>query len=212
MRPHHIDRLFPAQQPVQLPIQLDQRPSRASAVLFIALLVPAIVIMMIPVFTIAATAYADPATRDVLASKPWVAAQISIGLILWLSLWVIPLRGFWIRLTRGRRIEIATCGTVQVTEISPLRRRVWTAHVADFAGLSHTVRSSLSGTRHELSLQQDNPNRTLLLQIAPTITDMETITLAKLLNCRVLNTSIVRQPQLAHTAPPVLHEPQAAAA
>ncbi|MEO1544778.1 MAG: hypothetical protein AAFR75_12275 [Pseudomonadota bacterium] len=213
MQPYHIDCLFPADQPTALPIQIDQRPSRASAVLFLALLVPAILIMLVPVLTIGAAAIADPSARDALVAKPWMALQATVGLLLWLGLWLIPLRGFWARLTRGRRIEIADCGRVNVTETGLLGGRRWTGHLQDFDGVSHRVRSSLSGTRHELSLEQQNRSKSLLLQIAPTITDLETVQLARLLKCPVLNTNIDAQPAPAQSvAPAMLHHPDAIAA
>lgn len=186
MRPCDIDCIEPAQFPTALPLTLKQRTSRTSAVFFLGLLVPAVVTMLVPLLTLAAAAYAEPATRAVFAERPFATAITGAGLLIWLGLWTYPLRRYWGRLTRSRRIAIDATGRVAVAETSALRRRAWVADIGDFKGVQHTVRSSLSGTRHELSLIHPEPKKSLILHLAPTITDQQTATMAALLQSRLL--------------------------
>ncbi len=205
MRPRDIDSVTPAAFPQTLPIVLDQRTSRTQAVFFLALLLPAILAMLVPVAFLAATAFADQAAREALSARPLTGILTTAGLAIWLGLWSIPLRRFWQSLTCSRRVEIGADRAVRVEDRSLFGRSTWMGTLADFQGLRHDVRSSLSGTRRELTLVHPNPARNVLLHTAPFLTDAKSAELAGILGCAVLP-SIGTAPAAQDTkgAPPAL--------
>lgn len=201
MRKTEIDSVTPSNFPEALPIALEQRTSRTQAVFFLALLLPAILAMLVPVAFLAATAVADQSAREALTARPSTTILTLAGLAIWLGLWSIPLRRFWSSLTYSRHVSISEDGTIRVEDRSLFRSQPWTAHVADFEGLRHDVRSSLSGTMRELRLVHPEPTRSLLLHAAPILTDQKTAELARLLGCRVLP-SIGTAPAPLPSSPP----------
>lgn len=186
MRPNEIDTVTPAAFPQKLPIDLDQRTSRTQAIFFLALLLPAVLAMLVPLAFVTMTALAEPSAREAIAARPWTTLLTFAGLAIWLALWSVPLRRFWASLTFSRRVKIDASGEVVVEDRSLFKKKTWTARLSDYEGLRHDVRSSLSGTRRELRLIHRNPARDVMLHAAPFLTDEKTAELARLLDCRVL--------------------------
>lgn len=143
----------------RLPFRVEQKTSRASAVIMLLLLVPAVAAMLVPVGLLAA--FATP-TLWAAAEHPGAAAQVALGLGIWTLLFVVPAKRIIQRFGTSREVRIEH-GLVTVRERGGFRSRAWTAPLSTFCGVAHHVRSTLSGVRYELILVHKDRSRSVLL-------------------------------------------------
>lgn len=122
---------------------------------------------------LAAEAVANPAIWDRLSTSPVNALGALVGVGIWLAMFGIPSWRAMQRLGWILDIEIKD-RTVAVRERSLLGTRSWHCPLEQFEGISHHVRTSLSGTRHELVLIHPERERSLLVHMAETISKNET--------------------------------------
>lgn len=148
-----------------LPFSVDQRSSRTSSLIMLMLLVPALVTLMVPVGLLAV--FAMP-VFSVAADNPAAAAQVLVGLGVWTVLFALPAKRIIQRFGKGRKICI-NAGLVTVSEQRATRSQVWSVPLAEFSGLAHHVRATLSGLRHELILVHRDRGKSVLLHTADQI-------------------------------------------
>lgn len=180
-----FDTVSPEVMPRELPLRLEQRSSVTSSLLKLAVLVPAVVLMLVPFGMVAAQGIADSETRAAIAANPFSTLQLLAAMALWLGLFAWPLKGTVVALARSRLVEVAE-GQVTVHDRGLGRSEVWQAPVASFSGLTHNVRTSVSGVRHEVVLTHHDAQRSVLIAVAPRIGDSEIAALAGLLGRPVL--------------------------
>lgn len=179
MRATHFETLHPETALAALPTTLEQTPSRAAPFLLIALAMPAAVLSLVPFAMIAIHATHD---ASLFAERPASSAAIGIALLAWIIVFGWPI---WVRATRSsssRCVEISH-DQISVRDHGMLRANSWREPIAGYNGLAHRVRSSLSGTRHELILVHPNPDRSVLVRVAPFIGEAEVAATAALLGC-----------------------------
>ena len=145
-----------------LPFSIDQKSSRASGLILIMLLVPGLVTLLVPLGLLAA--FAAP-VLSIAAENPAAAAQVLLGLGLWTVLFVIPGKRIVQHFGTGRKVCI-DAGLVTVSENGAMRSRVWSVPLAEYCGLAHHVRATLSGLRHELILVHRSRPKSVLLHTA----------------------------------------------
>ncbi len=138
-----------------LPFKLEQQSSRVSAILRLALILPALVGVFLPLGLVAAHA-GDVASAA--QARPMAAAQIATATILWLMLFGLPAFGLLRRFGVHRTVFVDQT-FVAISEVGPFIRSGGTRALSDFSGIAHVVRTSLSGTRHELMLVDANQHR-----------------------------------------------------
>lgn len=180
MRFATVDRITPARLPLELPVRLEQAPSQTSAILKLTVLLPATVALFLPFLLVGKALASNPAVWAVLQTKPSTALQLATALAFWAVLFAWPLKRLGETLAQARTIEIAD-GVVSITEKGLLGTRTLRTPVADYAGVIHHVRTSLSGLRHELILVHSDRERSALLAIADRFTQSEIDDVAKLL-------------------------------
>ncbi len=163
-----------------LPTTLQQTPSRMSPWLIIALAFPAALAVIAPYALIALHAAREP---SLITDQVERSALLGLALLLWSAVFVWPIVGRAKQAATKRRIEIAE-GRVTVWETGLFSATTWSEPLSTYAGLAHHVRSSLSGTRHELLLIHPEPERSLLLRTASQISQTEINHLTALLGCR----------------------------
>ncbi len=164
-----------------LPISLKQSTARSSPILLMMVLLPLLLALLVPFALLAQHLAQDAATRAVLAERPQAAVQLLLGLGFCGMLFGWPLVHVARTLGRSRTIDIDS-GTVSVTERAFGRSQRWSEPLVRFAGVSHTVRSSLSGVRHELTLVHADPSRAVLIAVADRISQDEVERVARTLN------------------------------
>lgn len=148
----------------RFPIRLEQSLSRVSVLFKLLLLMPALAAVAILLLLLAAHAVADPGTLALLREHPLTAIQIALGVALWSVLFVYPLRLLLTRAATKRLVNISA-DTVHVAEHGLLRTRFWSAPLGTYRGITHQVRSTLSGVRHELILVHADPGCHVLLTV-----------------------------------------------
>lgn len=146
-----------------IPFRSIQTTSRAGSTLHLALLSALAAIVVLPQLAVAAYALLTPAVRTTILAQPMVSFQLLAALVFWIALFVWPLKNLVLRLSAGRTVEIVA-GNVIVTERRPFARVArWTQPLNAYRGIAHNVRSSLSGTRHEVILVHPDRRRSVLL-------------------------------------------------
>jgi hypothetical protein len=143
----------------RLPLTIDQKSSRASALIMLALLVPALLVGLVP--TALLVAFASSA-MGVAADNPGAAAQVLVGIGLWTVLFVLPAKRLVQRFGSIRRIHIDT-NTVTVSERGMFGSRQWSAPLSEYTGITRHLRSTLSGLRHELIMVHRESRKSVLL-------------------------------------------------
>lgn len=189
-----------------LPTTLNQTPSRAAPFLLLALAAPAALASLAPISLILVHASHD---TSVLAERSGSVAAVLLALLAWIAVFAWPIAARAARAGRNRIITISA-DTIEVTDTAWLSTDSFCEPIAAYTGLAHRVRSSLSGTRHELILVHPDPARTVLLRIAAKITQAEVDETARLLACREIAPRISyptfglrpvsREPRLASAA------------
>lgn len=148
-----------------LPFKLEQRSSRTSALLRLLLILPALVGVLVPLGIVAANA-ADVA--QVAQARPLAAVQLSLAAILWMALFGLPAFGLVRRFGSLRTVHVDEA-FVAISETGPCLRRGSTRPLSDFVGICHVIRTSLSGTRHELLLVDARRRDHVVFHAADTI-------------------------------------------
>ena len=143
----------------RLPFSVDQKSSRTSTLIMLLLLVPAVVTILVPVGLLAAFA---TQALGAAVEHPEAAVQVVLGLGVWTLLFVLPAKRLIQRFGTARHVRI-DLGLVTVHEHGIFRASSWTAPLSEFSGVTHHVRSTLSGVRHELILVHSDRSKSVLL-------------------------------------------------
>jgi hypothetical protein len=131
-----------------LPFTFEQRSSRTSALLRLALIFPALIGVFLPLGMVAAHA---AEVASVAQSRPMAAAQLAFAGMLWMALFGLPAMSLVRRYGSHRTVHVDET-FVAISETGPFLRHGRTRPLSDFSGIAHVVRTSLSGTRHDLLL------------------------------------------------------------
>ena len=143
----------------RLPLTIEQKSSRISALIMLMLLVPALLVVLVPTGLLVAFA---SSSLGVAADNPGAAAQVLVGIGLWTVLFVLPAKRIVQRFGTVRRIQVDT-GSVTVGERGLFGSRGWSAPLSEYIGITRHLRSTLSGLRHELLLVHREPRKSVLL-------------------------------------------------
>jgi hypothetical protein len=143
----------------RLPLTIDHKSSRASALIMLMLLVPALLVGLVPTALLVAFA---SSSWGVAADNPGAAAQVLVGIGLWTVLFVLPAKRIVQRFGAERRICVDT-SSVTVSERGLFGSRHWSAPLSEYTGIARHLRSTLSGLRHELILVHREPRKSVLL-------------------------------------------------
>jgi hypothetical protein len=143
----------------RLPLTIDQTSSRASALIMLLLLVPALLVGLVPTALLVAFA---SSSLGVAADHPGAAAQVLVGIGLWTVLFVLPAKRIVQRFGFVRKIHVDS-DTVTVSERGLFGSQRWTVPLSDYTGITRHLRSTLSGLRHELILVHREPRKSVLL-------------------------------------------------
>jgi hypothetical protein len=169
-----------------------QRACGISAAIQGVLLIASVIVVMAPFSVVAAEAIAQPTVFDRLTGAPARAAGALAGVAIWLFMFGIPAWRAFARMGRSQTIRIAG-GLVEVSEKTMMRTYDWVAPLSEFQGISHNVRTNVSGTRQELILVHPHAAKCLLLGMKDTISQTETDDLAARLNVPVLPTGFMHR-------------------
>lgn len=181
MRPETFQRVVLADGFSAFPLRSEQSAATMPSLMYLAFMSVLAAVVVLPQLGLASYALFTPDIRQMVLDRPMVTFQLAIALIFWIALFAWPLRGLLDRLTCRRAVEI-THENVAVSDQRAFGDTQWTAPLSAFKGVAHHMRSSLSGTRHELVLVHPDADRSVLLMAADNISDAEIGRMTRLLN------------------------------
>lgn len=179
MRPGAFECVDVASNNGALPLRSAQWSSQSSSFVRLAGLALLAAVIVMPQLALAVYALASPEIRAAILTQPVAAFQFAAALLFWLALFGWPLKALYQRLTWHRDVEI-TSEQVAVRDSRTFGGGAWSAPLASYSGVTHHVRASLSGTRHELILVHPDSTKSVLLLVAEHITDAEVQRMARL--------------------------------
>lgn len=159
--------LFSPSEPTS-PLIFDLAPAGRGRMLLCALLIPILIALLAPFWLVATQLSSDPAARAIVAARPLIGVQLLGGLVVLLCIFGWPLAHFAGRCLVRRRITIDR-ETVRCEAVGPFGARSWSEPIAHYSGTLPRVRTSLSGTRHELVLVHRRRSRSVGLPCPPEI-------------------------------------------
>jgi hypothetical protein len=149
-----------------LPCRIDHNSSRISAVLLLAMLLVMACMVIVPVALV--LTYAARDVLEAIVRKPLAVGVLAVGLGAWTGVLVAAagriLPGCW-----SRRSVTITLERVVVCDAGLLSSTLWTRPLAEFRGIAHRVRATLTGVQHELILVHSARDRSVLLLAAQSI-------------------------------------------
>ncbi|MDX2309540.1 MAG: hypothetical protein NW216_14970 [Hyphomicrobium sp.] len=172
MRAAAIEHMTPADLSFSLPARFEQAPSQRAIFMTLLFLVPTAVALLLPFWHLAIGLATEAAVRNAALEHPATLAPIGLALVFWIALLGFPILRMLDTLTRSRTVEIAG-RTVAVTDRVFGRAKTWRGTLGSFDGIAHNVRTSLGGVRHELILVHPERERSVLIAIAPRLTEAE---------------------------------------
>jgi hypothetical protein len=176
--------------PDQLPLRLSQSCARREATIWLAFFVPiALGILCLGAFVLV-EAVRVPQARAFALDHPVTGLAILCGLCILTYILTIPARRLVARLGTSRNVYIGD-GVVHVLEGSDIRSRSWAEPLSAYLGVAAHMRTSLSGTRHEIILVHPQRDKSVLLSVAPRTTESELARVAALLNQREITPSVL---------------------
>lgn len=190
--------------PNELPLRLVQTCSQRAAAILLIVAVPIVMAVAIASLMLLFKAMYAPAARAVLAQHPALGLEILAAIAFWLYLLALPLKRLFYRMTLARTVLMDE-RTVTVTEGARLRKWTWSAPLASYTGLAHHLRASLSGTRHELILVHPEKYKSVLICVAPSLSQPEVDRVAKMLGHAEISPGALyrRNPRLKRYAMPI---------
>jgi hypothetical protein len=180
MRPEAFECVDVTSELDAFPLRWQQSAPRVTDVIHLSLMSALAALVVLPQIGLAGYALQSAEIRHAIIDQPLVAFQLAAALTFWIGLFAWPLKGLATRLGCRRTVEI-TKDSVEVADIRAIGKSVWSEPLASYRGVAHHIRSSLSGTRHELVLVHADAGRSVLLAAAEQISDAEISRMTRLL-------------------------------
>ena len=150
-----------------LPVTLEQRVSIATLIILGAFIATTAAVLLTPFAIFAIHAAADPAGFLKALSRPTVALQLGLALLVAIAFVLIPSRLLVRRAMQPRRITISADAVKAIAAGSTGEQ--WSEPLAAYRGVAHHIRTSLSGAQHEIVLVHAQPGKSVVLQTADRI-------------------------------------------
>jgi hypothetical protein len=147
----------------------EQAATGSHRFVLMAVLFPVVIALLYPFLMVGVHISSDPAARAVVAERPLIAVELMTGLAALGAIFGWPLVKLALSVIAQRRIEIAD-GLVTTAERGILGAHTWTEPLSAYVGLAHRVRTSISGVSHELVLVHPQAARSIVIGVAPRLT------------------------------------------
>lgn len=156
------------------------KSSKLEAALLLVLGIGGMLCLLAPIALIALDALANPHVVNTLSANIGSTALLSTGVILAAALLLYPLRAGLNRLSGNAKVRMAD-GMVHFHGKGLTGPETWRAPLAQFCGVTHHIRATLSGPRHEIILVHADPEKDILLHVAPRHPKEDAVHFAELL-------------------------------
>ncbi len=145
--------------------EFSMHTRKLQASLMVGLSIAAMAGLLLPLGLIAIGATSNPRLINSLTEHLGSTALLIAGIALGLFLLTFPLRAGLARLGGSARVQMAD-GMVTMERQGLFGTERWSAPLADFCGVTHHIRATLSGPRHEIILVHPERSKDVLLHIA----------------------------------------------
>ena len=148
-----------------LPKKIELRPSPGSILFLFSMLIPALIgAAIVPYFITAYLAAVPQNFAGFVIDNPLVALELFLATLILTALFVYLLVEFLIRVGRKRTVWLSAENVI-IREQRPFGVRAWWIPVAEFEGIAHYVRATISDQHHELVLVHRDPGSSILLHV-----------------------------------------------
>ncbi|MCB1505962.1 MAG: hypothetical protein KDJ47_13375 [Hyphomicrobiaceae bacterium] len=172
MRIAEFETVTPRLSEASLPYRLEQNGSNLGNTLTLVILASLAALILTPFVILLTYIASDPFTRDALTAQPAAAIEIALGISVASALIGWPLRTLVHRLGSHRIVEI-DANEIRVTDQGLWRRHTWRQPITAYLGLTHHLRTTNAGPRHELILVHPTRRYHVLVALADRMTDIE---------------------------------------
>lgn len=148
-----------------LPITINLTTSRAGSAIQLLMIAPMMVMLAVPLSLLGAFASPAASPFEHLVSHPLTALQIGAGLLIWVAMFIWPLKRIVTRMGASRTIAIDG-SKVTVVDKSPFGTKTWSEPISGYTGVAHLIRASLSGNLHQLVMVHADTSKSLLVAVA----------------------------------------------
>jgi hypothetical protein len=179
MRVAIYDRVEPPV-PSQLPFRVVGTCARRTAAVKLCLALPLAFGAGAALVTVALDAALAPGSWAIISQHPAIALEILAAVAFCTYLLALPIKRLLDQLGTERVAEIDH-SRVEVTERGHFRTWKWSAPLDSFLGITHHVRASLSGSRHELILVHPDRKKSVLLSVGGMLSQNEMARVAAIL-------------------------------
>ena len=164
-----------------LPITLNHKGSATSYFVAASFIFCAACFLLMPFGMLVALAAYEPNSVWVIARNPSTAIQLGLALVVGLVFVTYPLRCLLQRMRSPRSILIDE-GTVSATGTRQDGKPTWSEPLSAYQGVTHHIRTTLSGAHHEIVLIHAEASKSVVLQTADRIAQPQVDAVAALLN------------------------------
>ncbi len=197
-----VDSITPAGPAAVLPVTLAQTTCRSRNVFKMIFAISAALVLLSPFGLLASVAAADPAAFVNTAQRPSVAIQLSVALLVSLAFVAVPMRHVFTRTARERAVTLSP-SMVSVVELNRTGSVEWREPLANYTGVAHNIRTSLSGARHEVILVHAVRSKSVILQIADRIAQSHIDSWCSLTGLPEIHAKALHQPRPFRPRAPV---------
>ncbi|CFX38775.1 protein of unknown function [Candidatus Filomicrobium marinum] len=180
-----------------LPAHIEQRVCNTAALAQLFFLLPVLGLFAAPYLVLGVGFVSEPIFSEVVAERPSAFLAVLAGFGMGGILLGLPTVRCLRRLGKRREITL-TNSYVEVDDRNLWGASKWGCPLREFSGVTHHIRTNVSGVRHELILVHPVSRRCLLLRIGDQISLEDTQSLADLLGLPMLSASALfarRSPQ-----------------
>ena len=186
-----IDRIDVPKSWSGLPLTLTQTSSRLSAVTLVSVSSLSIAALIMPLAVMSLHATSNPRALAAIVERPVSATVLALGLALAITLLAIPLAAGLSRMRRSRAVRLGG-DRITVDDRSLFGgRRHWEAPLSQFTGVTHHIRATLSGPRHEIILVHPDHRKDVLLNLSARAPEHGADQFASLLRLDVIHAGVL---------------------
>ena len=185
-----IDRIESPTDLATMPMTIRQRSAALPACALILVSTLSIGALLLPVTMIAVQGATDPRSAAAIMDRPATAGLLLAGLLVAVGLLAIPLRAGLTRLGHRAAVQLVR-DRVAVEDRSLIGGRRWEASLREFTGVTHHIRATLSGPRHEIILVHPDRNKDILLNLSARPPQHGAEQFASLLDLDVIHASVL---------------------
>lgn len=165
MRIAAVSRVDMTVDPVRASADFRMQTNKLHAGMLVGLSLGAIAGLLFPVTLIAADAVSGGQVIHTLGEHLGSTLLLAVGIALGVVMMIFPLRAGLARLGGATTVKMAD-GMVSVERSGLFGAERWSEPLSNFCGVTHHIRATLSGARHEIILVHPQPGKDILLHLA----------------------------------------------